>query len=109
EGGVEQQPRQLAAAVGTEVEEERRVARLDPRAPLDVDGLDELVRYSFVVLVLDVPVWGLSPDRSAIDDGVEGALGALPAPVAVHRVVAAGDGGDAFLRQRRQVVHRRMR
>ena len=42
-------------------------------------------------------------------DRAERTLGAIPALVAIHRVVAARHGGDAIDRQLGQVVHRRVR
>ena len=49
DAGVEQQARELSAAVRAEVEEDRGVARLDPRRALDHDRLDELVGDTRVV------------------------------------------------------------
>ena len=49
DAGVDQQPRELPAAVRAEVEEDRGVARLDPRRALDHDRLDELVGHAGVV------------------------------------------------------------
>ena len=61
EAGLEQALRELPRAVGPEVEEDHRVAGLDPGPPLEVDGLDELVRDTGVVLLLHVRGTGLSP------------------------------------------------
>ena len=44
-------------------------------------------------------------DTLAVDDRVEGELRPLPALVAVHRVVAAGDGGDPLGRELGEVAH----
>jgi hypothetical protein len=44
-----------------------------------------------------------------LDDRPERTLGAIPALVAIHRVVPARDRGDALDRQLGEVVHRRVR
>ena len=56
DAGLEQLLRELAGAVGPEVEEDRRVAGLDPRPSLEEHRLDELVGDARVVC---------SPARSA--------------------------------------------
>jgi hypothetical protein len=99
----------LACSVRTEVEEDRGVIGGQPRPALDRDGLDELVRDAGVVAGLNGLDRGLTPDRFSVDDGVVREFRAVPALVAVHRVVAAGDGGDLVGRQLGQVVDRRVR
>ena len=109
EAGLEQALRELARAVRPEVEEDHRVAGLDPGAAGEMRGLDELVRDACVVLRLHV---GDGVDRRAGlagDDRVVGALGALPALVAVHRVVAAGDARDPLGGELGEVVDGRVR
>ncbi len=77
-------------------------------ASLDHDRLDELVRHGPVVARLDGGD-GIRRRRPSINDRVERALRALPTTVAIHGVVAAADGGDAFGRQLGQVVDRGVR
>ena len=97
--GDGQRPRDLARAVGAEVEEDAGVAVFDCGYGLRVgardDGwLDELVRRAALVG---------APDRLdrlggaltlGVDEQAIGALGSLPAPVPVHRVVTPADRGD---------------
>ena len=54
EAGLEQALRELARAVRPEVEEDRRVAGLEPGTAGEMRGLDELVRDAGVVLRLHV-------------------------------------------------------
>ena len=73
--------------------------RVEARAAREHDGLDELVgdpaRRSS--LARPRPVGGVLAD--AVEDRGERAIGALPALVAVHRVVAADDRRDAVGRE----------
>ncbi len=88
--------RELARAVGPEVEEDRRVAVADPSLVAHQRGLDELV--GLVALVRGAHrllAGGRRELGLALHDRVVGELGAVPALVAVHRVVAARDGGHA--------------
>ena len=78
--------------------------------PVDDDRLDELVgdirgRSSAWTAATGSPAWCPSPSTIARSAKV----GAIPAPVAVHRVVAAGDRGDAVGGQLGEVAHRRVR
>ena len=101
---VQQLLRELSCPVGTEVEEDRGVACLDPRPALEVDRFEELVRHTRVVLLLHVRDGLRRRGRPGTHDRVERALGPLPPLVAIHRVVAAGDGRDPLLRQVGEVV-----
>ncbi len=90
----------LAAAVGAIVEEDARVILADQadRVVARVDDghrLDELVGDAALIGPLDGGhrIGGLF--ARAGDHGELGALDPFPALVAIHRVVAAGDGGDA--------------
>ena len=60
----------------------------------DHDGLDELVGDVPLVGVADRPDGGSRPRGLGVDDRVVGALGPVPAPVAVHPPVAAADRAD---------------
>ena len=104
EAGLEQLLGQLARAVGAEVEEDRAVAVLEPRAAVDHDRLDELVGDARVVACPDGGdrVGGMRA-LAAHDGGVR-ALGSLPALVAVHRPVAPGHGRDPSDRELGEVV-----
>ena len=101
---------ELPRAIGAEVEEDRGVASgIEARTAVDDGGLDELVRNSAVVARLDGGDRILGLLALPLDDGAERAFGAIPAVVAVHRVVAARDGRDAVGRQLGEIVHCRMR
>src|SRR5205085_2561241 len=104
EAGLEQTLRELAGAVGTEVEEDRRVAGLQARPPVEDDRLDELVGDVTLVATADGGdrIVGVLPH--AVNDRVERALRPLPPLVAVHRVVAAADGRDPLDRQLGEVA-----
>ena len=108
EAGVEQPLRELAAAVRAEVEEDRGVAaRRAAAGPSSDDRLDELVgdarARSSPARRRPGRLRG-APRRATI--AAKRALGALPALVAVHRVVAADDGRDPLGGQLREVVAR---
>ena len=84
-------------------------SRAEPRPPVEHGRLDELVGDALLVA---------RPHRGdrvvrvlalALDDRVEGLLRPLPALVAVHRVVAAGDGRDPLGGQLGEVVLGRVR
>ena len=91
EVGLRERPRELAGAVRPEVEEDRRVARPDPaaRGIADHDRLDELVGHAGGVARLDRLDRVVGARADAVHDRVVGPLRAVPAAVAVHRVVAA--------------------
>ena len=76
---------------------------------VDHDRLDELVGDARVVARLHRVEHARRVVPCAAHERVERALRPLPALVAVHRVVAADDGRDPVLRQRREVVDRRVR
>ena len=97
---VDQRVAELAGAIGAEVEEHDGVTVLDAHARRGVGGDrrrgDELVCDTGAVLRLDVLHGvGCDPAPAIAGDLLEGCLGALPARVAVHRVVATGDAGHA--------------
>ena len=70
------------------------------------DRLDELVGDARVVALLHCFQDAMGLFSFARHEAVECELDPLDAAVAVHGVVPADDGGDAVLRQRREVVDR---
>jgi len=82
---------------------------LEPRSPLDDDGLDELVGDAGVVARLHRRDRVGRVHALSCGDRVEGALRAIPTLIAIHRVVAPGDGRDAFDRKLGEVVDGRSR
>ncbi len=94
--GEGESARQLARAVGAEVEVQGGVARADAVVAADHERLDELVGLAGGVAALDALPVRCRP-RGALggDDGAVGSLDALPAVVAVHAPVAAAHGADA--------------
>ena len=89
-----ERPHDLSHAVGAEVEAEHAVARPDAGRPADHAGVHELVRLARLVGLLDRRL-GIGRGLSdAVHHGIVGDLGAVPALVAVHRVVAPHHGGD---------------
>ncbi len=97
---------ELAHAVGPEVEGEARLpadplraarAALEALVRADAGGLDELVVGARGVGLGERLARRRRPRRVAADDGLEGFVDAVPALVAVHRPVAAGDGADDAL------------
>src|SRR6185437_4576866 len=96
EARLGQRARDLAHAVGAEVEGDDRVAGADARLLADRRGLDELV--GLVALVrsadgVDAAVGMVL--GAAVHEQVVGLLRAFPALVAVHRPEPADDGADA--------------
>jgi hypothetical protein len=84
---------ELSGAVGAEVEEDHGVAVAQRRAPLDDRRLHELVALAARVGRLhggDGIGGGLA---LAVHDRAKGGGDSIPAPVAVHRVVAPDHGG----------------
>ena len=106
---VEQQPRQLTAAVGSEVEEDRCVAVLESRCSRDDDRLDELVRHAGLVAGTHRRDRIVRLATHSCGDRVERTLRALPALVAVHRVVATDDRRDPVAGQLGKIVDGRGR
>ena len=78
---------QLAHAIGPEVDAEHSVAGLEARRAGDDARLDEFVGLPGVVGLLDRRDGILGRGAHAVDDRVVRQLGAVPALVAVHRVV----------------------
>ena len=92
---LHQRPGELPRAVGPEVEEDDRVAVLHRRAVADDVRRHQLVAARVVlVAALDGGDRAIAPRSGRVDDRVVRELGALPALVAVHRVVAAMHGRD---------------
>ncbi len=96
EAGLGERARDLAHAVGTEVERDHAVARPYPGLLADERGLDELVGLPPLI----GRAHGLLPagggvGRARVDEQVVRPLGALPAAVAVHRPVATDDRAHA--------------
>ena len=85
----------LTRAVGTEVGKDNRVVVADGRALGHDDRNHELVGHARVIGSLHCFVRGGRMLADALGNGVIGLLDALPAVVAVHRVIAAGNRGDA--------------
>ena len=83
-----QRPHQLAHAVGPEVDAENAVAGLDARCAGHDARLHELVGLPGVVRLLDRRDGVLRWRAHAVNDCVVRQLGAFPAFVPVHRVVA---------------------
>ena len=93
---VGERQRDLAHAVGSEVERDNGVAGADSRLLSDQHRLDELVG---LIALIGAPRGGLARLRlvlgAAMDEEVVGELNTVPALVAVHRVVATDHGADA--------------
>ena len=84
----------LTSAVGTEVEEDGRVALVNALV-VGSEGLDELVAARVLLVVgLDTGN-GVDIGIGRVDHDVVGALDALPTVVAVHRPITTRDGGNA--------------
>ena len=84
----------LTSAVGTEVEEDGRVALVDALV-VGSEGLDELVAARILLVVgLDTGN-GVDIGIGRIDHDVVGALDALPTVIAVHGPITARHGGNA--------------
>jgi hypothetical protein len=102
--------RELPRAIGAEVEEDGGVAlRVEARSAVDDDGLDELVGDASVIARLHGRDRIVRVLALAVHDGAQRPLGAVPAVVAVHRVVAAGHGRNPVDGQLGEVVNRRGR
>ena len=105
EAFLEQPLGELARAIGAKVEEYGCVPWTQPRPSCQHDWLDELVgRAALVALThrLDRIVRLFAHSST---NRVKGAIRPVPALVAVHRVVAAGDGGDPVGGQLGEIVH----
>ena len=84
----------LTGAVGTEVEEDGRVALVDALI-VGSKGLDELIAARILLVVgLDTGN-GVGIGIGRVDHDVVGALDALPTIIAVHSPITARDGGNA--------------
>ena len=98
EPGLRQRPRDLPGAVGAEVEEDDGVAvadRADGLTVLDEDGrLNELVGLAPGVGLGDRLGGAARPEAGRKDERRVRAGDPVPSLVAVHGVVAAGDGRD---------------
>ena len=93
---VGQRARQLPRAVGAKIHEDHRVAVAHRRGRADDARLHELVGLAArVSRVQRLHGGGAAKRRLALRDEIVGLAHALPALVAVHRVVAAADRGDA--------------
>src|SRR5688572_30708945 len=90
--------RELPAAVGPEVEEDRAVSRANRHrsAAIVDDGRgDELVGDSLGISAADRLRRRCGELTRAVDERIVRQAGPLPAPVAVHREVAPGHRPDA--------------
>ena len=84
----------LTSTVGTEVEEDGRVALVNALV-VGSEGLDELVAARVLLVVgLDTGN-GVGISIGRVDHDVVGALDALPTIIAVHGPITARDGGNA--------------
>ena len=92
--GVNKSSCNLSRSVGTEVEEDNAVVRLDCIAALDDNRNNELVRYLVVVAVLNSRNGAVSLDALAVNECRVSLLDALPAVVSVHSVVTSRNGGN---------------
>ena len=91
EPGIEQRRQDLAGAVGAVVEHQDAVAVLHARVAVDHGRQHELVVQTGGVALVDGLVGRLGALAFGVDHGVVGQGHALPALVAVHGIVAAGD------------------
>ena len=86
--------RELARAVRTEVEEDGTIAVLHALIALDDERHDELIVDTVLVACLEAGYRIVCYDALCMSDGLIGLLLAVPAMIAVHRVVAASDRRD---------------
>ena len=101
---VEQPLGELAHAVGTEVEDDRRVLRrVEAWAAAEHDRLHELVRHAALVARAHGRDGVVRQVADAVQDRGERPVGSLPALVAIHRVVPADDRRDPVGRERAEV------
>ena len=84
-------------------------ARVEAWSPAEDDRLDELVRHTAAVARANRCGGVVGCLALAGDDRRERTVGALPALVAIHRVVAPDDGCDAVGGKGRDVVDGRVR
>ena len=85
---------QLARAVGAEIHEHDGIAGLHLPVARDDGGLDGFVVLAARIGRIERGDRAVEERRVAFGDGLEGKLHAIPALVAVHRVVAAAERGD---------------
>src|SRR4051812_5937879 len=90
---------ELTGAVGADVEEYDYVVVFEPHAVVgaggDRDGAQELVSFAVVVALLDISGGAGMGGVVVGGEGVVSLLDALPAVVAVHGEVAAGEASNA--------------
>ena len=91
---VDERMRELASTIRAEVEEDGAVAILHALIALDDERHDELVVDAVLVACLEAGYRVVCYDALCMSDGLIGLLLAVPAMVAVHCVVAAGDRRD---------------
>ena len=84
----------LARAIRAEVDEHNRVALLNTAALAGDARHDELIRHVVGVALFDGLHRAARVVALAVDERRVGLLLAIPVGIAVHRVVAAGDGRD---------------
>src|SRR5207247_1224627 len=97
-------PRQLARAVGAEVEEDRGIAITHRRARSDDVRLEKLVAaLRLRVARAERLLRGRDARRVAIDDRAVRALDAIPPLVAVHRVIATVHSRDPCWHARKKL------
>ena len=96
EPGIGERARHLAGAVGAEIHEHHRVAVTHRHDRRDCGRLHELVAFAARIGLLERGQRiARLVERLALREQVVGGLHAFPALVAVHRIVASDDGGDA--------------
>ena len=88
---VDERMRELASTIRAEVEEDGAVAILHALIALDDERHDELVVDAVLVACLEAGYRVICYDALCMSDGLIGLLLAVPAMIAVHRVVAASD------------------
>ncbi len=96
EPGIGERARHLAGAVGAEIHEHHRITVAHRRGRRDRGRLHELVVLAARIGLLERGQRiGRLVGRLALREQVVGGLHAFPALVAVHRIVASDDGGNA--------------
>ena len=84
----------LTSAVGTEVEEDGRVALVDALI-VGSEGLDELIAARILLVVGLDTGHGVGIGIGRVDHDIVGTLDALPTVIAVHGPITTRDGGNA--------------
>ena len=91
--GIDNRMRDFTGTIGTEIEEHNRIA-IEHTARIEGARHHELVGYIAIVGSLHECIGGNIAARFGAYDGIEGLLHALPALIAVHRVIAPRNRSD---------------